>query len=287
MINKGLFSSASQHWSTPVDLYKELDSEFHFNDDPCPLYGSGGLNREWGTRTFCNPPYGRETIKWVTKAYEEAKKGKTIVMLLASRTDVEWFHKYILPFNINLNRIPHAEWAAGIIDGEGCIFIKRDNPTVTSRHKSPIYTIGLKVTMTHRKTIYTLQELFHRGHITVPKRFDGIKQPYSWVVRSNQAAYVLNQIYPFLLTKKQEAFKALEFSTLKSDRNGQKRTTQLSLDRKADFYNCLRDLKGYQTTIPIINTEIRFLRGRLKFGNSKNSAPFPSAIAIFGKGDQA
>ncbi len=28
--------------------------------------------------------------------------------------------------------------------------------------------------------------------------------------------------------------------------------------------------------------EIRFLRGRLKFGNSKNSAPFPSMLAIFG-----
>lgn len=27
--------------------------------------------------------------------------------------------------------------------------------------------------------------------------------------------------------------------------------------------------------------EIRFLRGRLKFGNSKNSAPFPSMIIIF------
>lgn len=27
--------------------------------------------------------------------------------------------------------------------------------------------------------------------------------------------------------------------------------------------------------------EVRFIRGRLKFGNSKNSAPFPSAIVIF------
>lgn len=27
--------------------------------------------------------------------------------------------------------------------------------------------------------------------------------------------------------------------------------------------------------------EVRFLRGRLKFGDSKNSAPFPSAIVIF------
>ena len=28
-------------------------------------------------------------------------------------------------------------------------------------------------------------------------------------------------------------------------------------------------------------TEIRFIKGRLKFGNSKNSAPFPSMIVIF------
>ena len=28
-------------------------------------------------------------------------------------------------------------------------------------------------------------------------------------------------------------------------------------------------------------TEIRFIKGRLKFGNAKNSAPFPSMIVIF------
>lgn len=32
--------------------------------------------------------------------------------------------------------------------------------------------------------------------------------------------------------------------------------------------------------------EIRFIKGRLKFGGSKNSAPFPSAVVIFrGVGD--
>ena len=30
-------------------------------------------------------------------------------------------------------------------------------------------------------------------------------------------------------------------------------------------------------------SEIRFIKGRLKFGDSKNSAPFPSAIIVFGK----
>lgn len=30
-------------------------------------------------------------------------------------------------------------------------------------------------------------------------------------------------------------------------------------------------------------SEIRFIKGRLKFGDSKNSAPFPSASIVFGK----
>lgn len=29
--------------------------------------------------------------------------------------------------------------------------------------------------------------------------------------------------------------------------------------------------------------EVRFIRGRLKFGDSKNSAPFPSMVVIFGE----
>jgi len=31
----------------------------------------------------------------------------------------------------------------------------------------------------------------------------------------------------------------------------------------------------------VMRGEVRFIRGRLKFGGSKNSAPFPSAVVIF------
>ena len=31
--------------------------------------------------------------------------------------------------------------------------------------------------------------------------------------------------------------------------------------------------------------QIEFIRGRLKFGNAKNSAPFPSALVVFSKGN--
>lgn len=96
-MNKALFSSCSPHWNTPTDLYAFLDSEFHFNDDPCPSGGIFGLDREWGTRTYCNPPYGRYVGAWIEKGIEEARKKKVIVFLLPARTDTAWFHDLVLP----------------------------------------------------------------------------------------------------------------------------------------------------------------------------------------------
>ena len=43
--------------------------------------------------------------------------------------------------------------------------------------------------------------------------------------------------------------------------------------RKQEILNDLYTLEN--------ETEIRFVKGRLKFGDSKNSAPFPSMIVIF------
>lgn len=97
MLNKGLFSSASQHWETPIELYNSLNEEFHFNDDPCPREPTDdGLQREWGGSTYCNPPYGREITKWLQKAYIEGLKGKTVVCLVPSRTDTRWWHDYVM-----------------------------------------------------------------------------------------------------------------------------------------------------------------------------------------------
>ena len=97
MINKGLFSSACEHWETPRDVYRVLDAEFHFNDDPCPLNPNcDGLKKDWGTTTFCNPPYGNKITFWIRKGYEESQKGKIVVFLIPSRTDTRWWHDYVM-----------------------------------------------------------------------------------------------------------------------------------------------------------------------------------------------
>lgn len=108
MINKGLMTSNSDEWATPIKFYQELNSEFQFTLDPCATIEnhkcdmfytkeSNGLEHSWkGYRVFCNPPYGKEISKWVEKAYRENLLNKTfVVMLLPARTDTKWFHNFI------------------------------------------------------------------------------------------------------------------------------------------------------------------------------------------------
>jgi len=76
---KGLMTSLSPHWATPKWLYEELNKEFNFDFDPCPLHSNqDGLNISWGKRNFINPPYGKEISKWIKKAYEVAQGGGSL-----------------------------------------------------------------------------------------------------------------------------------------------------------------------------------------------------------------
>ncbi len=91
------FSSRRNDWATPQDLFDKLNEEFHFDFDPCPTTPTAdGLKVEWGNSNFVNPPYGREISKWIRKGYQEHLKGKTVVFLVASRTDTSWWHDYLM-----------------------------------------------------------------------------------------------------------------------------------------------------------------------------------------------
>jgi len=92
-----LFSSVTDKWNTPDSFYSQLHHEFNFDFDPCPPDPEfNGLNIDWGKRNFVNPPFSNWQ-EWVKKGYEEHKKGKTVVFLIAARTDTKAFHEIILP----------------------------------------------------------------------------------------------------------------------------------------------------------------------------------------------
>lgn len=73
--------------------------------------------------------------------------------------------------------------------------------------------------------------------------------------------------------------KLIEKAKLESDKGA---TIVCLLPARTDtkrFHNYIWDKNLHQ---PRERVEIRFIKGRLKFGNSINSAPFPSMIVIFG-----
>ena len=107
-MNQVLLSSKNMNWCTPQDFFVKLNREFNFVLDAaatdksakCPLYYTpemDGLSQSWnrGGAVFCNPPYGRAIGKWVKKAFEEARGGYPIVLLIPARTDTKYFHNYV------------------------------------------------------------------------------------------------------------------------------------------------------------------------------------------------
>lgn len=94
----------SDSWATPKALYDELDNEFSFDFDPCPLNtgeitpDKDGLLIEWGNRNFINPPYSRKLKEaFVARAVEFKEKGRLCVILLPVSTSTKLFHDVILP----------------------------------------------------------------------------------------------------------------------------------------------------------------------------------------------
>lgn len=86
-------------WQTPPELYAKLDTEFHFDFDPCPLRADfDGLLIAWKQSNFINPPYSRQLKEaFIRKAYEESLNGKLCVMLLPVSTSTKIFHEVIYP----------------------------------------------------------------------------------------------------------------------------------------------------------------------------------------------
>lgn len=101
-MNKGMAgvhlpSMQKDEWLTPPEIIKALG---YFDLDPCspierPWDTAGshlcilddGLERDWFGRVWCNPPYGRETFKWLDKLH---KHGNGIALIFA-RTETKGF----------------------------------------------------------------------------------------------------------------------------------------------------------------------------------------------------
>lgn len=101
-MRKTLFSSRTDDWSTPLDLFIRLNDLFGFTLDAASSDGNAlcvqhytvaddALSQPWDGVVWCNPPYGRGIGAWVSRARSESERGTTVVLLVPARTDARWF----------------------------------------------------------------------------------------------------------------------------------------------------------------------------------------------------
>ena len=106
-INNGLFTSKSDEWTTPLELFEKLNRRFLFDLDAAAdnwnhlldewyTKEDSGLEHSWeGRRVFCNCPYSQIKL-WAAKFVEEANRAECIVALIPARTDTRWWHDHIM-----------------------------------------------------------------------------------------------------------------------------------------------------------------------------------------------
>lgn len=109
-VNKSLFTSNSDEWRTPDNIFNYLQHHFDFTLDAaatddnakCANYftkQNSAIDNTWSGRIWCNPPYSRGMASsFIEKAHYEiiqSKNAELAWFLLPARTDTVMWHKYV------------------------------------------------------------------------------------------------------------------------------------------------------------------------------------------------
>ena len=108
MAHTALFTSNTEEWETPPELFRRLNRIYEFKLDACASATNAkcrkfftreddALGRSWAPygRVWLNPPYGRAIAPLMAKACQEAQNGALVVALVPARTDTRWWHNHV------------------------------------------------------------------------------------------------------------------------------------------------------------------------------------------------
>lgn len=104
-------------------------------------------------------------------------------------------------------------YAAGLIDGEGHIFISKQDRTQNPRYKNktPTYILVVGCTNTVKEMIDFLYERWGACRMSRRHRNPKWKPTYEWVIQAGMALGFLKDILPYLIIKKEKAKLAIKF----------------------------------------------------------------------------
>lgn len=106
-------------------------------------------------------------------------------------------------------------WAAGFIDGEGCVTLSRGKSKRDPSKWRPY--LVLAVTQSYPEPLERLSKVAGHGNVQGPYSYSGglSKKPiYRWQLSRKQAETFLRELEPYLCSEKKEKFKeCLEWLT--------------------------------------------------------------------------
>lgn len=103
-------------------------------------------------------------------------------------------------------------WTAGIVDGEGCIDIRKMRPTGNPKRPYGKYICALRVSNTDVRMVMRLKELFG-GNVQGPRLLRlSTKPAYEWILVGGKATNAIRAICPFLVVKREQAELYLRFA---------------------------------------------------------------------------
>jgi hypothetical protein len=128
-------------------------------------------------------------------------------------------------------------WAAGVLDGEGCIYVAKNNAYQN-------YSLMVRVCMSDESTIRRLYSIFKVGSVYSyqPKKKNR-KQMWNWACSSIEAKNVLAALLPYLWTKKKQALVAIAFQKCKSNLKRGTLQSRSNMKTQHRFYTVLREMK--------------------------------------------
>jgi hypothetical protein len=163
---------------------------------------------------------------------------------------------------MNITNIADLAWLAGIIDGEGSIFIMKQKRK--DRERMYNYILRVSVQSSDKVMAFECMKITKEGAtMDTPTKKENQSNTYKWQVSGRKAAQILEQLLPFLRVKKDQAEAAILFQ--KTTKKHWQHMTSEDYQTQENFYYHLKQLKidnkigketfGYLNANKIIKTE--------------------------------
>lgn len=136
-------------------------------------------------------------------------------------------------------------WAAGFVDGEGCIRIHKQVPKC-GVNPNPIYSLEVTISQNRLETLQHLKDKLDTDSsiYVCPTKGKVRRAVFALTYRCTRARVILKILSPYLVRKKEEAALGIEFSDhISIARMGRRRHSPAEMALREEYFQRMKALK--------------------------------------------